>query len=135
MPARRQSFAKDTPRPLRSEYGPAEFSHYQLLALGGFVSALLAVGHGVYANVLTSSGTIRLRIYADGETWEDNIRPQDDFAMLLGGYAKQFGAVVEYERILGAAHGGRAERPQETPQEVPEGKDTGKGGTRALRGS
>ena len=131
----RNRFQKDTPRPLRSEYGPVEFSPYQLLALGAFIAAMLSAGHGIYANLLSSSGTVRLRIYADGETWEDNISPRDDFAMLLGGYAKQFSCSPQYLAVLGAGHRGAAESPQEASQGGREGEDTGRGGSKRLRPS
>lgn len=135
MASNRSRFQKDTPRPLRSEYGPAEFTRYQLLALGSFISAMLSVGHGIYANVLQSSGTVRMRIYAEGESWEDNISPRDDFAQLLGGYAAQFKCVTEFQAILGAGHAGAAERAAEAPAAGSEGKDTSPGGAKRLRPS
>lgn len=128
-------FQKDSPRPLRSSYGPVEFTPAQMAALGAFVAAMLQGGHGCYANVLTSSGTVRLRLYVEGEQWEDNISPRDDFAMLLGEYAKQFSVTAEYVAILGALHAGRAERPQETPEAAGGTEDTGRGGSKRLRPS
>lgn len=135
MPGKPRSFQQSTPTPLRMAEGSPQFTNAQYLALGAFIASLAAVGHGTYLNAVHGGRALRLKIYADGDQYEDTITPSDDIAYLLGGYAAQFKCVSEYQAVLGAAHRAAAERPQDAPEAVEGTQGTGGGRSKSLRGS
>jgi len=103
---RKNRFSKDEPISLRPEQTASDFSLAQQLYLGAFVAAMLMGGNAVYATLNGVSQTVRLKLYVEGEQYADVLGPRDDFAQLLGDYAKQFGVLMYYQDLYAALHAG-----------------------------
>lgn len=121
--------------PLREVPQSNDFSDGQLEILGIFLASLLANGQAVYCTGLHAGTAIRVRIYSNGDTYEDVLHPRDDLAELLFGYAKQFAAGETFKALYAAQAARRAQANSGSVTSADPTPDTGKGGSKTLRRS
>lgn len=129
MAAKRQRFQKDEPRSLRERSDAQEFTTEQTAYLGCFIASMLMGGNAAYAVGNASGNSIRMTLYVEGEKWADNLVPSDDFAVVLGDFAKQFGVDMYYLDCVKLLHAGlsgrRAERPSKPLGRATQAESTG----------
>jgi len=132
MPVKKRTMPSQDPTPLRKGKAYGDPSPDQELALGAFLAAMVVGYHGVYVTRYAQSGAIKLKVYADGEAYEDALETNEEWAPVFGDYAKRFGVLAHYRDILGIAGGAPAVRAADGPEGGSEGQE---GAPRSLRGS
>lgn len=131
--APRRNMPKSDPTPLRKSRAYAEPDEDQEQALGAFITAALISHVAVYATRYTSSGAIKLRLYAEGETYEDVLETNEPWDTLFHDYAKQLGFLAHYQGIMGIYNARRAERAAEGPPSNPLAPDSPPPPSKSLR--
>lgn len=130
---KRRRMQDDAATPLRKGPDTRALSSDQEVYLGAFLAAALVGGVGIYATQYQASGSIKVRLYSDGERYEDTLDSREDFLPLFDDYSKQLGFQAHFRAIVSRVHPGRAERPAEAPPAAPEGEDTAPTPLRASR--
>lgn len=130
---RRRKMDTEAATPLRKSTATATLSDEQEIYLGAFLTAALLGGVGIYATQYQASGAIKVRLYSDGERYEDTLDAREDFLPLFDDYSKQLGFQFHFRAIVARVHPRRAERPAEADAPAPEGGDTGPTPLRASR--
>jgi hypothetical protein len=120
--------------PLRASAATADPSETQEGYLAAFLAACVVGGVGVYITRYRNSGGIKLRLYIDGDSYEDVLNVSEEWGVLFDDYAKQAGVRPHYLALVKIFHRGRAESPQDAPDEAPPASDTPTPGAKALRG-
>lgn len=132
---RRRKMDTDSATPLRKSTATQALSDEQETYLGAFLAAALVGGVGIYATQYQASGSIKVRLYSDGERYEDTLDTREDFLPLFDDYSKQLGFQAHFRAIVARVHPRRAERAAEAPLGGAEGEDTGPAGSKPLRTS
>ena len=124
MPAPRRQFQRDEPLSLRKGGSAATFTDEQLLTVAVFTTALLQGGYAAYLKLNESGNSLRLKIYGEKDSWQDNITNQEDLTYLLDDYATQLKVVPVFRGLMGALHAATA---PEAPSGPPAGKPVPQG--------
>lgn len=117
--------ARETATPLRQSVTTFDPSDAQEDYLAAFMAACV-IGHvDIYATRYQSSGAIKLKLYADGESYEDVLNVQEEWGTLFDDYSRTVGVRPHYQALVKRIHAARAaERAADVPAEGPEGEDT-----------
>lgn len=111
-------FQKDAPKSLRPNNHSPEFTDEQMLLVACFIASVAQVGHGIYVKANAEGNSLRVKIYTDDDTYQDNVHNQEDVQYVLSDYARQLKSLPVYEALLAAVNRGAAEKPQE-PRKAP----------------
>lgn len=97
-----------------------------LRSASAFVLACITSGLGIYVKKNETTGSLRLKIYDQDETYEDTLGASEDWTMMLG----EFAAELEFQELFEQFEKATRVRPAGAASEGREGAE----GTRTLRG-
>lgn len=118
MAQRRNTFRKDEPMSLRRGGNAPEFTDEQLLIVCVFTTAALQGGFGVYAKLSNDGTSLRLKIYGDDDSYQDNISNRDDMVYLLADYAEQLKFKKVYDGLLATLSEAKRPAPIQAPPDA-----------------
>jgi len=121
--------------PLRKSKATSDPTPIQEAYLAAFLASCVIGYTGVYAVRYTNSGAIKLKLYIDGDSYEDILETNEDWAILFDDYAVQAGVKATYQAIVGAFHGGLPVLAAQAPERVPPTDDTTPARSKPLRAS
>lgn len=81
--------------------------------MAAFITVALASRLGVYVKVAETTGSCRLKVYDQDETYEDNLLPGEPWDELLVDYAVELGLEDLVEQAFSQVRRRHAERPPE----------------------
>lgn len=124
MPSKTRRMPAQDPTPLRKGKAYGDPSSEQERCLAAFLASMVVGYHGIYVTRYAQSGAIKLKVYADGEAYEDALETNEDWGPVFGDYAQRFGVLPHYRAILATLNGAATVRPPGAPAAGPEGQDT-----------
>lgn len=135
MPSKRRTMPAQDPTPLRSGKAFRDPDEEQERALAAFLAAMVIGYNGVYCTRYAQSGAIKLKVYADGESYEDALETNEEWGPVLGDYAKRFGVLATYQSLYAARPATAPGSPAEGREGAPPSEGATPGASKPLRGS
>lgn len=132
--APRKSLKTQDATPLRRSKATSDPNEAQEEYLAAFLCACVLGYTGVYVTRYTNSGAIKLKLYIDGNQYEDILETNEEWGPLFDDYATQAGVRGHYLAVVKRIHAARAERAAEAAEGTAEGESTAPPTPKALRG-